>query len=82
MGVQFFETMMGRQFFEGRVPQLIKAIERVATALEAQAPAAADAAALDAIASTLSGQEWDADTLVTVADAVRKTGRVVDDVEG
>lgn len=32
--MQFFETVMGKQFFEGKVPKLIKALERIADALE------------------------------------------------
>lgn len=40
-----------------------------------------DCETLDAIADFLSGREWDADTLVAIADAVRETGREVRDVE-
>lgn len=32
--MNFFETVMGRRFFENSVPRLIKAVERVADALE------------------------------------------------
>lgn len=32
--IQFHETVMGRQFFQGTVPRLTKAIERIADALE------------------------------------------------
>jgi hypothetical protein len=35
-GPEFFQTVMGRQFYEGAVPKLIGAIERVADALESQ----------------------------------------------
>jgi len=82
--MEFFETVMGHRFFEGQLPRLIKAIERAAEALEKSAAPATppgDAAALDAIATVLHGQEWNADALVTIADAVRRTGRVVDDVD-
>jgi branched-subunit amino acid aminotransferase/4-amino-4-deoxychorismate lyase len=34
MGPEFFQTMMGRKFFDGDVPRLIKAIERLAHAVE------------------------------------------------
>lgn len=30
MGIQFHETQLGRQFFEGQLPKLIKAINRTA----------------------------------------------------
>lgn len=32
--IQFFETVMGKRFYEGQLPQLIKALERIATLLE------------------------------------------------
>lgn len=32
--MEFFQTVMGRKFFEGQVPKLIKALERIADALE------------------------------------------------
>ena len=32
--MNFYETRMGREFFEGRVPGLIKAINRLAEAVE------------------------------------------------
>ena len=31
---KFFQTMMGRSFFEGQVPRLIKAIEKLACELQ------------------------------------------------
>lgn len=90
MGPEFFETGYGRRFFDAQLPRLIKAIERLADAAEAKTPtddpteaniAGEDRAALDAIAAVLHGREWDADALVSIADAVRKTGRIVDDVD-
>jgi hypothetical protein len=36
--MEFFETGYGKRFFDGQLPQLIKAIERAAAALEKQAP--------------------------------------------
>lgn len=36
MGLQFHETVMGRRFFEGNVPRLIKAIEEQNALLRAQ----------------------------------------------
>lgn len=35
-GPEFFQTGMGKTFFEGTLPRMVRAIERVATALEAQ----------------------------------------------
>ncbi len=32
--MRFFETVMGRTFFEGQIPKLIKALERIASSLE------------------------------------------------
>ena len=34
MGIEFFNTMMGRKFYEADVPRITKALERIATALE------------------------------------------------
>jgi len=31
---QFFQTLMGRKFFEADVPRLVRAVERIADALE------------------------------------------------
>lgn len=33
-GPKFFQTGMGKQFFEGTLPRLTKSMERIATALE------------------------------------------------
>jgi hypothetical protein len=32
--IAFFQTMMGKKFFEADVPRLVKALERIAEALE------------------------------------------------
>lgn len=34
MAIQFHETVMGHRFFEQQLPQLIKAVERLAAAME------------------------------------------------
>jgi len=34
MGPKFFQTIMGRSFFEGQVPRLIKVLEKIACELE------------------------------------------------
>ena len=31
---EFFQTMMGRKFFEGQLPKLISTLERIAVCLE------------------------------------------------
>ena len=36
MGIEFFNTMMGRKFYEADVPRITKALERIADALENQ----------------------------------------------
>lgn len=33
---EFFQTGMGQKFFEGTVPRIVKALERIADALEKQ----------------------------------------------
>ena len=38
---EFFRTIMGRQFIDGTMPRLVKALERIATAMEAAAEKAA-----------------------------------------
>jgi len=40
-GPGFWQTLMGRQYYEGTLPRIARALERIAAALEAQnAPAA------------------------------------------
>jgi hypothetical protein len=36
MGPKFFETKMGHQFYDGTMPRIAKALERIATAMEKQ----------------------------------------------
>lgn len=38
MSVEFFQTVMGHKFYEGDVPRIAKALERIATALEGLNP--------------------------------------------
>jgi hypothetical protein len=40
-----------------------------------------DRNALDDIAELLSGEEWNPETLNTIADLVRETGRDIDDLD-
>ena len=48
MGPSFFQTIMGHTFYEGTVPRIAKALERIAAALEeANKKAAAIPAAQD-----------------------------------
>ncbi len=35
-GPSFFQTIMGRAYYEGTLPRIAKALERIAAALEAQ----------------------------------------------
>jgi hypothetical protein len=35
-GPEFFQTIMGRQFYDGTLPRIAQALERIATALEKQ----------------------------------------------
>lgn len=80
MGPEFFETGYGRRFFDSQLPRLTAALERLADAAE-KPKGTDDATALDTIAAALHRQEWNAELFITIADAVRKTGRVVDDVD-
>lgn len=41
-GPEFFQTGMGRKFYESDVPRIAKALERIATALEARNKKEAD----------------------------------------
>ena len=36
--IEFFKTQMGHAFFEGTVPRIARALERIATALEKEPP--------------------------------------------
>ena len=45
--MEFYETGYGKRFFDGQLPQLIKAIERVAGALEQQQGGAIEADAVE-----------------------------------
>ena len=47
MGPSFFQTIMGHTFYEGTVPRIAKALERIAAALEAANKLAAIPAAQD-----------------------------------
>lgn len=33
-GPEFFQTVLGRRFYDGDVPRIVKALERIAVALE------------------------------------------------
>ncbi len=35
-GTKFFQTVMGKHFYEGAVPRIARALERIADALEEQ----------------------------------------------
>ena len=43
MSVQFFQTVMGKHFYEGQVPRIASALVRIADALEKQNELAAEA---------------------------------------
>ena len=47
MGPSFFQTIMGHTFYEGTVPRIAKALERIAAALEEANKRAAIPAAQD-----------------------------------
>jgi hypothetical protein len=47
MGPSFFQTIMGHTFYEGTVPRIAKALERIAKALEEANKLAAIPAAQD-----------------------------------
>ena len=90
-GPQFFETRMGQQFYDGTMKRLADAAVDIAGSLKLiaayttmkveQAKDAQDApqnaAFLDHLQNTLSGKEWDADTLAAVAQILRDSGRPI-----
>ncbi len=81
-GVEFWQTMMGRQLVEGTLPRIANSLVRLADAAErlvdaAGKPPSVDAATLDGIAAVLSGKTWDPSTLDEVAELVRSSGRKV-----
>ena len=47
MGPEFFQTYMGRAYYEGTMPRIAKALERIAAALEEANKRAAIPAAQD-----------------------------------
>jgi hypothetical protein len=69
-GPQFFETKMGRQFYDSTMPRLVQAVERVADGLR-------DERAMDSIAELLDGQVWTPETLDHIAALVRLSGRTL-----
>jgi pseudouridine-5'-phosphate glycosidase len=73
----FYMTRMGLQFFEGTMPRIATALERIAKAVEQEA--SVDKVVLNSIAEELSGKEWSPDTLDKVAELVRGAGRKVED---
>jgi uncharacterized coiled-coil protein SlyX len=58
MGPEFFQTAMGRKFYESDVPRIAAALEQIATALSSRAApeVEARAARVDRIASDMSEQ--------------------------
>jgi hypothetical protein len=78
--VQFFQTRMGQQFYDGTMPRIAAALDKIAKALAAkeQEP---KVAALVAIQTLMNGQEWDADTLDAIAEELRAAGYPVMDIE-
>lgn len=75
MSVDFFQTVMGRAYYEGTMPRIAKALERIATAMERQSAAPELTKALLVAERALDGDSNDAehDALVGLMDAVRST---------
>jgi hypothetical protein len=77
-GPQFFETVMGRQFYDGTMPRLARAVEQLVKVLEHEALLRAKltigAEALDRAARLLgeAGHYQSAEELAGVADVLRK----------
>ena len=57
MGPSFFQTIMGHTFYEGTVPRIAKALERIAAALEEANKRAAIPAAQDNTNNSSSSKE-------------------------
>jgi hypothetical protein len=77
-GPEFFQTPMGRQFYDGTMPRIAKALDRVAAALEKQLTPDVVAA----IVRELDGTEWSADTVDAIAGILRRAGYTVRDYKG
>lgn len=59
--IQFFETVMGKQFYEGTVPRLIKAIESTVKSLDqiaTELKRANDLAEAKSKSNSNSGSPW------------------------
>ena len=57
MGPEFFQTYMGRAYYEGTMPRIAKALERIAAALEEANKRAAIPAAQDNTNSNINSKE-------------------------
>jgi hypothetical protein len=81
----FYLTRMGRTYYEGTMPRLADAVERLAKAIDFASAAGlergAGELALDAIAARLDQRVWTPDDLSAIAAIVRATGRAIRDVE-
>lgn len=77
-GPEFFQTMMGRKFFDADVPRFLRVLERIADALEAgNQQASADALEQVAVSSAFVMREAIADEVERLygseaAEQVRK----------
>jgi hypothetical protein len=63
---------MGKQFYDGTMPRIARALVTIAARMEND-----DSKALDRLGSLLDSQQWTADTLDAVAAIVRSTGREI-----
>ena len=70
-GSEFFQTVMGRQFYEGTMPRLVKALERLNDNMEKLAPAMQQPVKRDPYQRLDSTSDSIDPILVEVEDALR-----------
>lgn len=70
-GPEFFQTVMGRQFYEGTMPRLVKALERLNDNMEKLAPAVQQPAKRDPYQRLDAAAESIDPLLMEVEDALR-----------
>lgn len=71
--IDFYQTLMGRRFFEGTVPHLVRQLE----ALNEHLSTLSRTGVLDEIARQLDGKVASPDGWEAIAELVRSTGRRV-----
>lgn len=69
-GPEFFETQMGRRFFEGTMPQIARALTTIAKTVEAPAKTSAERAAPELVAACVLAAATIEGLLLQTHDAI------------